>query len=178
MAVRQFRLGSFAGVEIRFTAQAVVGFALLWLFLAWLGNVWLGWSLQRGIVFGFLGAFVHMLTAVIHHLSHAFAARRTGYPMEAVLLGQSLFFGLSVYPEDEPALPGRTHIMRALGGPIGSFLFAVLAGGLAFLVRDFGGMPYWLAVLAGLDGFLIFFIGVLIPLGFNDMSTIIRWWGK
>lgn len=169
------RLG---GVELRVTPTAVLGFALLWLALTVFGLSILERSLSWALLAGLAAAALHFMAALIHHLSHASAARFTGYPMRAVRFGRMLVLATSIYPDSEPDLPARVHIRRALGGPAGSLLFAALAGGVAAVMRPYGGMAYWLALFAALDSFLVFFVGVLLPLGFTDMSTILRWWGK
>jgi Zn-dependent protease len=116
---------------------------------------------------------VHWLSLFVHHFGHAIAARRTGYPM----VGMRIWWWLatSLYPGDEPSLPREIHLQRAFGGPVASLAFAVMA---ALLVLPLYAAGYWawpFFAIAGLDSFLIFAIGSLIPLGFNDGSTILRW---
>ena len=84
----------------------------------------------------------------------------------------------SRYPRDEPELPAEIHIRRALGGPSFSFLLALVAGVIAYLLRTNGGLTWWLALFLFLDNLLIFTIGALLPLGFTDGSTLLYWWPK
>lgn len=174
----EFTLVRLGKLDVRATAGAVAGFLLLSGLLTVVGSLWLDWPTGRAALAGFLGALLHVAVALTHNLSHAIAARLTGHPMRAILLGRMLFLGAAVYPDDEPPLPGRVHVFRALGGPVGSLLLAVLAGGLAWTLRPSTGVAYWLALFTFLDSFLVFFLGSLLPLGFTDMSTLLYWWGK
>jgi hypothetical protein len=36
----------------------------------------------------------------------------------------------------------------------------------------------WVGTFFFLDNLLIFTLGVFVPLGFTDGSTLLRWWGK
>jgi hypothetical protein len=87
-------------------------------------------------------------------------------------------FGQSLYPPDEPSLPGSVHIRRALGGPIASILFGGLAGLLALLVFPSNGLIGWLLIILMLDNWLVLGFGAFLPLGFTDGSTLLAWWGK
>lgn len=176
--MREVSVARVGGVELFVTPAAVLGFLLLWVALTVFGVSVLGRPIGWALVAGLAAAALHFVAALIHHLSHAVAARRTGHPMQAVRFGRMLVLATSVYPENEPELPARTHIRRALGGPTGSLLFALAAGAAAVALRPLGGLAYWLALFAALDSFLVFFVGVLLPLGFTDMSTILLWWGK
>ena len=88
----------------------------------------------------------HWFAGLVHHLGHAWAARRTGFPMSGIHC--RLFLCASRYPRHEPMLPANVHIRRALGGPLFSFLLAVVVGALT----------------------------ALLPLGFTDGSTLLKWW--
>jgi hypothetical protein len=90
------------------------------------------------------------------------------------------FWGLlsaSVYP-DEPPLPAAIHIRRALGGPAASGLLGLLVGGVTLLLWAGGGVLAGLALFFCLENLLVFCLGSLLPLGFNDGSTLLEWWGK
>lgn len=176
--MREATLTRLAGVELRVAPAAASGFVVLWAALAVFGLSVLQRPIGWALVAGLAAAALHFVAGLVHHLAHAVAARRTGYPMQAVRFGRMLVLATSIYPPGEPELPARIHIRRALGGPTGSLLFALLAGTVAAVLRPYGGLAYWLALFTALDSFLVFFVGVLIPLGFTDMSTILRWWGK
>jgi Zn-dependent protease len=112
---------------------------------------------------------------LVHNLGHAWAARRVGYPMSGIL-----FWGLlasSLYPPDEPLLPGRVHIRRALGGPLISLL-ASLASAVFVLALIGSGVWWYLALFYCLDNFIVFTLGALLPMPFTDGGTILAWRGK
>lgn len=176
--MREFSLGTVWGLQIQAGFPAVLGFLLIWVCAALVGLLWLELDGGRALVLGASAALLHTLMGLIHHYGHAIAARSTGYPMRGVRLGRMLVLGESIYPKDEPSLPARVHIQRALGGPIASLLSALLAGLLAWSLRSESNSAGWLALFTFLDSFLIYFLGVLLPLGFTDMSTILQWRGK
>jgi hypothetical protein len=86
--------------------------------------------------------------------------------------------GASLYPRDEPTLPGAVHIQRALGGPIASFILVLIALVLVLIVKPAGGVPLLLAQFFLLENIFVFFLGAFLPLGFTDGSTILRYWGE
>jgi hypothetical protein len=86
--------------------------------------------------------------------------------------------GGTLYPRDEPELPAAVHIRRALGGPIGSLLLALVMGLIAWGLRPLGGLLYGLTLFAFWDNLLFFTLGALLPLGFTDGSTLMKYWGK
>jgi hypothetical protein len=133
-------------------------------------------SLVESIIGAFLCALLHYLSELLHHLGHAAAARRTGYPMRGVRFVHLL--AVSLYPREEPELPGRIHIRRALGGPAISLVISILALLILLVAQNGGGLAYWVALWFFLDNFFVFFLGAFLPLGFTDGSSILRWWGK
>jgi hypothetical protein len=110
-----------------------------------------------------------------HQLGHAFAARRTGYPMTGITF--FLVLGRSIYPADEPTLPPSVHIQRALGGPIASAL-ASLLWGVLLLLLPVGSAAWWVIAFAAVVNVGVFTLGAFMPLGFTDGSTLLRYWGK
>lgn len=98
--------------------------------------------------------------------------------MMGIRFGSFGLLAASQYPLDEPELPAVIHIRRALGGPIGSLIASLLAGGIALLLRNTGGVPWWVTLFFFLDNFVVFTLGSLLPLGFTDGSTLLVWWGK
>jgi hypothetical protein len=172
------RAGRVAGLDISITPSFFVGTLILWLVLSGVGMVVLELPALQAAGGGLVATLLYWVTDVVHHLGHAWAARRTGYPMVGVRLGSYLVFGTSLYPADEPALPAGIHIRRALGGPLASLLFAILAGIVALVLRPLGGVAFWLALFVLLTSFVVYTIGPFLPLGFTDGSTLLQWWGK
>ena len=161
-------------LSIHGSRGAAAAFLLTWLAAA-LALIVLGEAKPApAIGLGLLAAALHWLVLLIHHLGHAVAAATTGYPMRGLRLWWWL--ATSLYPKDEPELPARLHITRALGGPTASVLLALVG---FFLARLFGAQSpllRLLALLVALDSLLVFGIGALLPLGFSDGSTLLRWW--
>lgn len=130
-------------------------------------------ALAKALTTGLLITLGHWLALFIHHSGHALAARSVGRPMEGIRLWWWL--GTSLYPKEEPLLDAGVHIRRALGGPVASISIALIA---TPLVLAFGRRVSPLSVsvsIFALDNFLVFGLGSLVPLGFNDGSTLLRW---
>lgn len=173
---KTIRLGTIGGIPILARPVTLVGFLLLWLVLAGLGVLWLKFDLGTALVAGLIATLLHLVADLVHSLGHAWAAARTGYPMSAIL-----FLGVlaaTLYPKDEPALPGRIHVQRALGGPLASLILSVIAGLIALAARDLGGAVGWVTLFWFVENLFVFTLQVFIPLGFNDGSTLLKWWGK
>ncbi len=170
-------IGRIGGVELRATPAALIGLLMLWVALSVAGLGALAMRPIAAILGGLAAALLHFVAGIAHHLGHAIAARHTGYPMQAVRFGRLLLLATSVYPEDEPELPARLHIQRALGGPIGSMVFSLLAAGVA-LAMPSDSPAFCLAAFVAADSLLVYTLGVMLPLGFTDMSTILYWRGK
>lgn len=168
-------LGQIAGLKLSARPTAIYGSLLLWALFSVLGWVLFA-TPTAALGFGLLLTVLHWLSDLVHHLGHARAARRTGYPMNGVRLW--FIFGQSLYPADEPPLPGRIHIRRALGGPSASLLLGLLAGVMALLVSPGNGFAWWTLIILMLDNWLLLGFGAFLPLGFTDGSTLLAWWGK
>jgi hypothetical protein len=169
-----YRLGTIYGVKIIARPSAIIASIALWAVATEVATVFFHASLAAGIVQGLVVTLIHWLSDLLHQLGHAIAARSTGYPMSGLRLWFLVSSGL--YPLDEPELPARTHVRRALGGPIMSLIVTVITGVIALLTRNAGSPYTWIAVFAFLDNFLIFTLGAFLPLGFTDGSTLLRLW--
>jgi hypothetical protein len=178
IAVNEYRLGKVAGLSLNIEPPAIVGSILVLLLLACVAIGLLNLPICGAIVGSLAAVALHWVADIVHHLGHAWAARRTGYPMIGIRLGKWGLLGTSVYPPDEQALPAKTHIRRALAGPIGSLLFSVIAAATALLLHPVGGVLAWVGVFFFLDSFIVFVLGAFLPLGFTDGSTLLHWWGK
>lgn len=166
-----YRLGKLFGLAILVRRLTIFASGSLWVAFSLVAHFFLEQEWTAAALSGLAGVLVHYLAVTVHQLGHAAAARRTGYPMHAVLV--SGFLGLSIYPRNEPDLPPEIHIRRALGGPAASFLLALLAG-LVALALPTESVAARLLGLLSLDSLLIFTIGALLPLGFTDGSTLLR----
>ena len=168
-----WRIRGFSFIVQRST---LAGTVLLWSILSWLARETLHLSLWEALQFGLLATIAHWALDVIHQLGHAWAASWTGYPM----IGVRFWWVLStcIYPGNEPELPLRVHVQRALGGPAMSFVILIMAGIWTWWVWPPQGAGEWLAVFVLADSLLTFTLGALLPLGFTDGSTLLRLWTK
>lgn len=168
--------GRVAGLRLSAENSVIAGFMVLWSLVFIFALTVLERSSIEAIIGGLICTMLHYGLEIGHQLGHAVAARLVGWPMSG--LHFFLVLARSVYPDDEPALPGRIHIQRALGGPIASLLLSIPLGLLAAALQPWHTTPGWIAAFAFLDCLLFFGIGSLLPLGITDGSTLLRWWGK
>lgn len=175
MKTQTVSLGKFAGLQLTAEPSAFWAFGLLWLALAALGRFALGLPWLSALAAGLAAAACHWDNELMHHLGHAWAARRTGFPMKGVHF--SGFLATSHYPANEPDLPARLHIRRAVGGPIASLLWSAVLGVLALLVPPGRGVIGWVLLFAFLDSLLVIGLGSLLPLPFTDGGTL-RHYGR
>lgn len=178
--MKEYPLGSLAGLRLSTVPSAVAGFFILWLVLAGVGATLLDMSWGMAILFGLLATLLHFVSELLHQFGHAWAARTVGYPMTGIRFWT--IFSTSIYPPNEPQLPAATHIRRALGGAPVNIVLALLSLPIVFALRPAGGLagslPWYLTLFFFLDNFFIFGLGAFLPLGFNDGSTLLYWWGK
>jgi len=152
--------------------SAVVGSLLLWALAAAVASFVLKTSLGAALLGGLLVVPLHWISDMVHQFGHATAARRTGYPATSIRLWGLL--SSMRYPADEPPLPNAVHARRALGGPLASALFSLVAAVLVVALRPVAGMAWWLLVFLLLDNLLVGTLGAFLPLGFTDGSTLLR----
>lgn len=176
--MREYQLGSVAGVRLSATPPALAGSLLLLAVLCGIAIGVIGLPLSAAIGGCIALVILHWVGEIIHQLGHAWVAGRVGYPMVGIRLGTFGLLSTSVYPRDEPALPGRIHIRRALGGPLASLLLTCVAAIAALILQPSGGALWWVSTMFVLENLLVFTVGALVPLGFNDGSTLLRWWGR
>lgn len=169
-------LFSVMGVNVQLTQPGVISTVGLWLIFTLASWRLLSLTIIEALIAGAAATFLHWLSEFLHQMGHALAARRVGYPMQRIRMWYVLAAGL--YPKDEPALPAEIHIKRAVGGPAASLVLSVIGLLLVGVTRPFGETLYYLALFFTLENFFVFFIGALIPLGFNDGSTLLTWWPK
>jgi Zn-dependent protease len=175
---KQYELGTVFGLRLSVIPAFASGTIILWIVLSGVGMGVLQLPLSQAVTGGLVATLLYWVSYIVHHLGHAYAARRIGYPMSGIRLGYAFIFGTSLYPKDEGALPAVIHIRRALGGPIGSLLFSIVTGGIALLLRSAEPVVWWTALFVFLTNFVVLTLGAFLPLGFTDGSTLLEWWGK
>jgi Zn-dependent protease len=155
-------LGHIAGIDItadRSAGAGAIGLAVLYTLS---GLTLFRLRPRQAVVGGLLATVLHFVSELWHQLGHARAAEETGYPMRAINLWGVL--GTSIYPADEPPLPGKIHVARALGGPKASLQALVIGGLLALLTRPIGGIGYMITTLFAAENLLVFTLGAFLPL--------------
>ncbi len=160
-------------VRPAFFAGSIIFFAILVV----VARVRLPFDFSDAIFFALIAVALHWLAALLHQLGHALAARSTGFPMNGIRFGYFGLLAASRYPRDEPQLPARVHIRRALGGPLASAFVSLVAGAMAFAF-PLAGIFATLAQFFFWDNLLVFALGSLAPLGFTDGSTLLQWRNK
>ena len=172
----ELNLGTVAGLRLSARPSAGVASVLCWLLLSRLIARQLAVPRGRALVGGFLAVALHWASVLVHHLGHARAARGTGYPMTGVQFRGLI--GISLYPPDEPALPGAVHRRRALAGPVASLQLGLAALPVAALLRGRRGLPGWLATFMVVQNLASLGLGALMPLPMTDGGTLLRWRGQ
>jgi len=174
--MKERSLGTLAGLQLTMIPAALIGSIGLWIIvvglMAAVFNIPIGSALLGGVIV----IILHWFNEVVHQLGHAWAARRTGYPMVGVRFGKLGILATALYPPDEPPLPAKTHIRRALGGPI----FSAWLSAIAFIVilltiRSADAMWQFVLWFFFLENLFVMTLQVFIPLGFNDGATIWHW---
>ncbi|MGH2506660.1 MAG: hypothetical protein ACRDHZ_04480, partial [Ktedonobacteraceae bacterium] len=143
--MKQLHLGSLARVAIIALPVTFFVTPLLWIIFSVIGFTVLNMSLGVAILAGLVAVLLHWASEVVHHLGHAGAAQRTGYPMQSIVIGGIQgYLALSSYPANEPTLPDSIHVRRAIGGPIASLLLTLIFGAFVLLLT---GSIWWVALL-------------------------------
>jgi len=176
---RSISLGTLFGLKTTISPLGIAWFLVLIPFFAWVAARALSLSLWDAMVAGSLTTTVMYVSEWLHQLGHSLAARRVGYPMIGVHWGWWL--SNSVYPKDEPPLPPRTHIQRALGGFWINLLIGLLLAPLAFYAWPRGGLWAWVAGFTAAWNFFVLGLGALTPIDIPgvftiDGGTILRYW--
>ncbi|MCP4425955.1 MAG: hypothetical protein GY803_15790, partial [Chloroflexi bacterium] len=122
---RTLRLGKAGNLKILARPTAVYGILLLWLIFSLAGWLWLDLEAGTAVLTALIAAILHFFGEFWHQLGHAWAARRSAWPMSGIMFVWVL--AASLYPKDEPELHARVHIRRALGGPSASLLMSAAA---------------------------------------------------
>lgn len=143
---------------------------ILWAGMSWLsGRKHLEWSQPFRFLVGALSGFAIVFADLGHAFGHALGARIAGAPIDQIKLSSSMtrtiFFNDQVSP--------RTHIMRALGGPI----FSALGLGISMLVRALPSRNSMMREVADWSsiGHGLIFAGSLAPLPIVDGGSILKW---
>ncbi len=168
-------LGSIAGLPVTARASFFPVRLAFAVFLLLFGRFVFKLSSPKALLFALVASVLDPLIILIHQLGHAWAAKKTGWPMNGISFWS--LFSTCYYPPDEPELPPEVHLRRAIAGPLVSFLNGLIVGllGLRFFPRKGIGrllVKFWI-----LDASVMRSIGALGPVSFSDGPTI-RYWAK
>ncbi len=78
------RFGNIAGLNVISRLTAVTGSLLLWLIFSLVGWLWLDLGVGTAVLTTLIATILHFMGEFWHQLGHAWAARRTGWPMSGV----------------------------------------------------------------------------------------------
>lgn len=173
---KTYTLGNVGGLQLSARPIVLIGTLILWMLLTFAFSAY--FSPPLALIGGLASSLLYWVGDILHNAGHAIAARRTGHPMKGILFGVMWVLGASIYPKDEGKLPASVHVRRALGGPISSLIASVVSGLLAWALSSTGGLVYGIVLTFFLMNLLIFTVGSLLPLGFTDGSTLLKYWGK
>lgn len=171
--MKTIQLGKIMGTFISAKMPAIISSLILWLVLGAAGYYLFDLSAAAAVGGGLAGTALHWLSDLLHQLGHVRAARRTGWPMQR--LHFHWFLIASFYPRNEPELPAAIHVRRALGGIPVSLLLSLVGLLLMLVLRTTGGLPLILSQFFFWENLLVFGLGALLPLGFTDGSTLLKW---
>jgi hypothetical protein len=177
------------GLTVTIAPAGLLSFLLLAVLCVYLSARLVHLSLGLALVAGLLSAVIFYLSELAHQFGHAWAARRTGYPMAGIHF--FLILAASLYPPDEPPLPPAVHVRRALGGFWINLLLGLLCLPVALplwprgaeILPAFPSFIAWLAVFGFVTNFIILGVGSLLPLrlpggGVTDGATLLRYLGQ
>ena len=175
---RPINLGTWFGLKTTISPLSIVSHLAVIPVAAVAAGVWLSLSLGGALWAGILSSLTLLVSAWLHQRGHALAAKRVGYPMIGVHFHSLLSAGL--YPADEPPLPPRTHILRALGGFWVNLLIGLVLTPAMINLWPAGGVIAWVTAVAVVWNFFVLGLGAFLPLDLpqitTDGGTILRYW--
>ena len=126
-------------------------------------------SLTRRVWLGLLAVIHYVLADFIHFGGHIISSRSANAPMDEVHIKAPM--PASVYYNND--VPPKAHILRSVGGPIGSGIFFSLALLMRALTPAKSPLRDFFNVMAIINSLLAF--GSLIPLPIIDGGTMLKW---
>ena len=162
-------LYTFNGVPVKAKPPFYFMVILLWSLLTWLaGRRKPERPFSKKILIGTLSLPLAFIADIGHAMAHTESAKRAGAPMDEILLSADM--PRTLYANND--VPPRTHIIRAIGGPI----YSAIGLAISLLWRSFSPPASLSRELADISSFyhgMIF--GCLIPFPIVDGGTILKW---
>ena len=163
-------LYTFNGVPIKAKPPFWLLVGLMWGLFVWVaGRRKRERPLSQNLLVATLSLPLAFLADIGHAMAHTESAKRAGAPMDEILLSADM--PRTLYANND--VPPRTHITRAVGGPI----YSAIGLTLSLLWRSFSpptSLSRELAVVSSFYHGAIFF-GSLMPLPIVDGGTILKW---
>lgn len=148
-----------------------LGLLIIGVFMTVMSFTQLGGTGLDRLTAAVLATIAWWMWELVHHLGHYAAGAYAGAPMSGIHFYWML--GRSLYPA-EVNVSANIHLRRAVGGPAISVLAAVVC---LLLARISPSGILWFVFITGFwANLLVFTLGALLPLGFTDGSTILRYW--
>jgi len=125
--------------------------------------------LSHNLLVATLSLPLAFLADIGHAMAHTESAKRAGAPMDEILLSADM--PRTLYANND--VPPRTHITRAIGGPI----YSAIGLTISLLWRSFSPPTSISRELADVSSFYhgAIFFGSLMPLSIVDGGTILKW---
>lgn len=171
-SVRHIQIGRLWGVRLAVTPTVwiqvpfffVIGAALTFL----PGRLPIGTGIGERIGNAMIFTVAGLIANTVHSLGHVVSGTLAGSAMDKLLITATR--DSNIYEGDQSAVRGRTHIARAIGGPVAN----LLAAGFTYLILSLvGGGPHALLTrIAGVN--LGFGLGAFLPLPSVDGEVIWR----
>ncbi len=175
--MRKFHLGRIYDLDLIVEPQFIIACLGLSVFMAGLGMWLLRLSLTSALLGGLAFGMLHVLSIFLHDWGHGIAARSTGYPMTGIEFGRYGLLATTLYPPNEPTLPSRVHIRRALGGPVMSLIATVFLGAFTLLLPA-QSVAWWVVLAGAVHNFLSLAFQAVVPVPWADGGTIAHWRGR
>ena len=158
------------GIPLEIAPGFIINLVAIWTGMSWyMGVKHPQWDWPMRIFTGALSGFSLILADVGHALAHSISARAAGAPLDKIDLTSGM--PRTVYYDQ--AVPPRTHILRALGGPLYSGLGLVLSlVARSLFPRNSAAREVadWSSI-----GHCLIFAGSLAPLPIVDGGSILKW---
>lgn len=171
----EIQLGSIAGLRLSARPSFFTVRFLFLIALALVGRFVFNLSRPKALFGAITAVVLDAFAVLVHQLGHAWIAKRVGWPM----IGISFWglFSTCIYPPDEPELPAKVHIQRAVGGPIASLLLGLTSGAPALWLLPKGGLARLLALFWVVNNCFVKFVLAFGPFSWTDGPPV-RYWAK
>lgn len=158
------------GTPVKASVRVLPIIVFVWGVVTWLGLYWHpGRGLEQGLLVGLSSTMLLLFAEFGHPLGHIFSARFGGAPMDEVRIAADM--PRTLYKDND--VTPRSHLMRALGGPIFNVIGLLLSIAIFEIVSVNSIVREWMAWSAVGHGLLL--IMSLTPVPPVDGGAILKW---